>query len=66
MSLGDDKGVALWLTGLSGAGKSTLATALEPEIRRYGRKVEILDGDQIRTHPTRRRFQQQRNHQRTL
>lgn len=39
----------LWLTGLSGAGKSTLATALAPIIRdRFGR-VEVLDGDVVRT-----------------
>jgi adenylyl-sulfate kinase len=42
-------GFTLWLTGLSGAGKSTLADALVPIIRdRYG-KVEVLDGDVVRT-----------------
>jgi adenylylsulfate kinase len=42
-------GFTLWLTGLSGAGKSTLADALVPIIRdRYGR-VEVLDGDVVRT-----------------
>lgn len=41
----------LWFTGLSGAGKSTLARALLPELSRYGlRKVEVLDGDEVREH----------------
>jgi adenylyl-sulfate kinase len=44
-----DKGFVLWFTGLSGAGKSTLAEALAPELRRRGVKVEILDGDVVRT-----------------
>ena len=36
-------------TGLSGAGKSTLAEALEAELPRRGRGVEVLDGDVVRT-----------------
>ncbi len=43
-------GFVIWFTGLSGAGKSTLARALEVELRRRGRLVEILDGDVVRTH----------------
>ena len=43
-------GVVLWFTGLSGAGKSTLAEALIPRLRAHGRKVELLDGDVVRTH----------------
>jgi adenylyl-sulfate kinase len=43
------EGVVLWFTGLSGAGKSTLAEALEPRLRAMGRKVEVLDGDVVRT-----------------
>jgi len=50
MSLKSDTGVVLWFTGLSGAGKSTLAEALEPKLRAYGRKTELLDGDIVRTH----------------
>jgi adenylylsulfate kinase len=46
---GCDAGVAIWFTGLSGAGKSTLADALARVLRRYPRKVEILDGDAVRT-----------------
>jgi adenylyl-sulfate kinase len=44
------QGFTVWLTGLSGAGKSTIATKLERELIARGRKVEILDGDVVRTH----------------
>jgi len=44
-----DKGFTLWFTGLSGAGKTTLAHIVETELRRRGSKVEILDGDVVRT-----------------
>lgn len=41
----------LWFTGLSGAGKSTLANAIVPELARRGHpRVELLDGDEVRTH----------------
>jgi adenylyl-sulfate kinase len=43
-------GFTIWFTGLSGAGKSTLAALLERDLRARGRKVEVLDGDVIRTH----------------
>jgi adenylylsulfate kinase len=45
-----NKGFILWFTGLSGAGKTTISEALEPELKARGCKVEILDGDIIRTH----------------
>ena len=45
----NEKGFVLWFTGLSGSGKSTLAEALAPILRERGRKVEILDGDVVRT-----------------
>src|SRR5262245_45117242 len=45
-----ESGFTLWLTGLSGAGKSTLAEAVRDEIAALGRRVEILDGDDVRTH----------------
>lgn len=45
-----DAGFVVWLTGLSGAGKSTVAHALVPELERAGRRVELLDGDAVRTH----------------
>ncbi|MDB4945444.1 MAG: Adenylyl-sulfate kinase [Labilithrix sp.] len=44
------RGFVVWLTGLSGAGKSTIAGALGPALRAAGQKVEILDGDLVRTH----------------
>lgn len=43
-------GVTVWFTGLSGAGKSTIAHILERELRARGMKVEVLDGDVVRTH----------------
>ncbi|MEO5833691.1 MAG: adenylyl-sulfate kinase [Nakamurella sp.] len=43
-------GLTLWLTGLPSAGKTTLANALADELRGAGRDVEVLDGDEIRTH----------------
>jgi len=44
------KGFTIWFTGLSGAGKSTLSEALEERLEARERKVEILDGDIVRTH----------------
>ena len=43
------KGFTVWFTGLSGAGKSTLADLLGPVLRQRGQKVEVLDGDVVRT-----------------
>lgn len=45
-----NKGVTIWFTGLSGAGKSTLAEALTARFRALGKRVEVLDGDEVRTH----------------
>jgi adenylylsulfate kinase len=42
-------GFTLWFTGLSGAGKSTLANLAAEELRVRGHRVEVLDGDEIRT-----------------
>jgi adenylyl-sulfate kinase len=42
-------GLTIWFTGLSGAGKSTISLILESELRRRGHKVEVLDGDVVRT-----------------
>lgn len=42
-------GFTLWFTGMSGAGKSTLAQAVAEELRRRGHRVEVLDGDEVRT-----------------
>ncbi|MBN2119862.1 MAG: adenylyl-sulfate kinase [Candidatus Omnitrophica bacterium] len=43
------KGVTIWFTGLSGSGKSTIAQIVYKELKKAGYKVEILDGDVIRT-----------------
>jgi adenylyl-sulfate kinase len=43
-------GCCLWFTGLSGAGKSTIANVVVDKLRARGRKVELLDGDEIREH----------------
>ena len=44
------KGFTIWFTGLSGAGKSTLSEVIEQYLKERGRKVEVLDGDIVRTH----------------
>ena len=44
------EGFTLWFTGLSGAGKSTLSEILYARLRAGGRKVELLDGDEVREH----------------
>jgi adenylyl-sulfate kinase len=44
------KGFTLWFTGMSGAGKSTISGLLEARLRGLGAKVEVLDGDVVRTH----------------
>lgn len=41
-------GATVWLTGLPSAGKSTIAEALAERLRAEHRRVEVLDGDQIR------------------
>ncbi len=40
----------IWLTGLPSSGKSTIAQALKKGIRKRNLRVEILDGDIIRSH----------------
>lgn len=42
-------GFVLWFTGVPGAGKSTLAELLKTRLVAAGAKVEVLDGDTIRT-----------------
>lgn len=39
----------LWFTGLSGAGKTTIATEIRNRLHRNGVRVELLDGDEIRS-----------------
>ncbi|HEY8459734.1 MAG TPA: adenylyl-sulfate kinase [Blastocatellia bacterium] len=43
------RGFTLWFTGLSGAGKTTLTNALVPQLRARGARIEVLDGDEVRT-----------------
>ena len=45
----DALGVTIWFTGLSGAGKSTIAEEVLRHLQAAGRKVEMLDGDVVRT-----------------
>jgi adenylylsulfate kinase len=47
-----NEGFTLWFTGLSGAGKSTLANILAERFRSMGRRVELLDGDEVRQNLT--------------
>ena len=43
-----EDGHTFWFTGLSGAGKTTLSNALTEELSRAGKKVVVLDGDELR------------------
>lgn len=45
-----EQGFVLWFTGFSGAGKSTIANRVVEELRRRKVPVELLDGDEVRTH----------------
>ncbi|MGH9628593.1 MAG: adenylyl-sulfate kinase [Bryobacteraceae bacterium] len=47
------KGFTLWFTGLSGAGKSTISERVLNRLKEAGAKVELLDGDVVRTHLSR-------------
>lgn len=44
-----DRGFTVWFTGLSGSGKTTVARIVAQILRDRGKKVEILDGDVVRT-----------------
>ena len=48
-SWSEEPGFVLWLTGLSGAGKSTLARTVTVALADRGHRVELLDGDEVRT-----------------
>ena len=43
-------GATLWFTGLPSAGKSTIAHAFAERLRAEGRRVQVLDGDEVRPH----------------
>jgi adenylylsulfate kinase len=49
MENGNRRGFTLWFTGLSGAGKTTIAEIVEKELRVRHGKIEVLDGDIVRT-----------------
>jgi adenylylsulfate kinase len=44
----NQRGLAVWMTGLSGSGKTTIAIALEQLLHERGHITQILDGDNIR------------------
>jgi adenylylsulfate kinase len=50
----DGAGKTIWLTGLPSAGKTTIARAVEKRLLADdpARRVEVLDGDVVRTHLT--------------
>jgi adenylylsulfate kinase len=48
----NQRGVTIWFTGLSGAGKTTISHRVEAKLKEQGYKVEILDGDIVRTNLT--------------
>jgi len=45
----DVRPAVVWLTGLSGSGKTTLATWAAERLRAHGARVELLDGDALRS-----------------
>jgi adenylylsulfate kinase len=44
-----NRGFTIWFTGLSGSGKTTLAQSLINELKACDVKIELLDGDEVRT-----------------
>jgi adenylyl-sulfate kinase len=46
---GAERACVVWLTGLPSSGKSTLAALLVDALQKDGRRVERLDGDEVRT-----------------
>ena len=53
MATWNSEGITVWLTGLPCAGKTTVSVALAAELRDRGLRVEVLDGDVIRTNLSR-------------
>jgi adenylylsulfate kinase len=43
------RGFTVWFTGLSCSGKTTVSQGVAEELRKRGFKVEVLDGDVVRT-----------------
>lgn len=50
MTSNHEKGFCLWFTGLPSSGKSTIADIVVAELKKRAVKVEIFDGDVVRTH----------------
>lgn len=48
----EHRGVTVWFTGLSGAGKTTISHEIGERLKAAGCKLEILDGDIVRTNLT--------------
>lgn len=48
----EQKGVTIWFTGLSGAGKTTISEQVAVKLKEQGYKLEVLDGDIVRTNLT--------------
>ena len=47
--MSEHPGFTIWFTGLSGAGKTTISEIVAPALREKGLKIEVLDGDVVRT-----------------
>jgi adenylylsulfate kinase len=47
-SQSSDAGFVAWFEGLAGSGKTTLSRAVAVKLRALGRRVEVLDGDEVR------------------
>lgn len=45
--MAQETGFTIWLTGMLGAGKTTLAQYVDARLRQVGRKVEVLDEDEL-------------------
>ena len=44
-----ERGFTVWFTGLSCSGKTTVSRGVAKELKKRGLKVEVLDGDVVRT-----------------
>lgn len=44
------QGFTVWFTGLPSSGKSTVARLVEKQLKKWNLKVELLDGDVVRTY----------------
>lgn len=49
MERGMEAGCTLWFTGMSGSGKSSLSSLVAARLRARGARVELIDGDIVRT-----------------